>query len=107
MKAPKLCPAEPWNVSWIVSSGRPFGPCRLVTSLPTIVPTTRLRLRMGSVACTFSPRSIAGRHSSRSVVLSSDSSSPCSWAIWQYRPTSGPTSGRCRIGDRSSPRAFQ
>ena len=83
MKAPKLWPAEPWKVSWMVSSGRPLGPCRRVTSLPRIVPTTRLRLRIGTVAATRSPRSSAGWHRSSSVVLSSDSARPWSWGIWQ------------------------
>ena len=39
--APKLWPAEPWNLSWIVSSGSPAPPCRRVSSLPRMVPTVR------------------------------------------------------------------
>ena len=70
--APKLCPAEPVKCSWMVSSGSPSAPYLRVTSLPVIVPTTRLTLRIGSVASTFSPRSIAGLHSGRIVVMSSD-----------------------------------
>ena len=77
-KAPKLWPAEPRNFSLMVSSGRPFGPYLRVTSLPVIVPTTRLTLRIGSVASTFSPRSIAGLQIGRIVVMSSAFSSPCS-----------------------------
>ena len=48
--APKLWPAEPLKLSWIVSSGRPAAPYLRVTSLPVIVPTTRLTLRIGSSA---------------------------------------------------------
>ena len=51
-------------------------PYRRVISLPTIVPTTRLTLRIGSSARTVSPRSMAGSQSSSSVVLSSDFSRP-------------------------------
>ena len=47
-----------------------------VISLPRMVPTTRLTLRMGSVAATFSPRSMAGWQSGSSVVMSSDLSRP-------------------------------
>ena len=46
--APKLWPAEPLNLSWIVSSGSPAAPWRRVSSLPRIVPTVRLMLRIGS-----------------------------------------------------------
>ena len=53
--APKLCPAEPWKCSWIVSSGSPSGPYLRVISLPTIVPTTRLTFLIGSVASTGLP----------------------------------------------------
>ena len=60
----------------IVPSGRPAGPHFFVTSLPVMVPTTRLTLRIGSVASTFVPRSIAGRQMSSSFVTSSDWSMP-------------------------------
>ena len=48
MNAPKLWPAEPLNLIWMVSSGRPAAPHFFVTSLPVMVPTTRLTLRTGS-----------------------------------------------------------
>ncbi len=83
MKAPKLCPAEPRKCSRIVSSGSPLAPRRRVISLPTMVPTTRLTLRTGSSATTSSPRSIAGRHSSSRVVMSSERSMPWSCSSWQ------------------------
>ena len=50
MNAPKLWPAEPLNLIWMVSSGRPAAPHFFVTSLPVMVPTTRLTLRIGSSA---------------------------------------------------------
>ena len=53
MNAPKLWPAQPLKWSWIVSSGRPFAPHLRVISLPVIVPTTRLTLRIGSSATHF------------------------------------------------------
>jgi hypothetical protein len=93
MKAPKLWPAEPLKRMRMVSSGRPFAPCFFVTSWLVMVPTTRLTLRMGSSATTFSPRSIAGLQRSSSVVRSSDLSRPWSCLTEQKRPTSGPTSG--------------
>ena len=37
----------------IVSSGRPFAPCFLVISLPVMVPTTRLTLRIGKLGDDF------------------------------------------------------
>ena len=40
-KAPKLCPAEPINLIWIVSSGKPANPYRLAIALLSIVPTVR------------------------------------------------------------------
>ena len=48
--APKLWPADPLNLIWMVSSGRPAAPYFFVTSLPVMVPTTRLTLRIGSSA---------------------------------------------------------
>ncbi len=71
-KAPKLWPAEPVKLSLMVSSGRPAAPYLRVTSLPVMVPTTRLTLRIGSDASTFSPRAMAGSQSGRMVVMSSD-----------------------------------
>ena len=93
MNAPKLWPALP--VKWIsmVSSGSPSAPHRRVISLPTIVPTTRWTLRIGSMASTFSFRSTAGAQSFRSTVLSNARSRPWFWAIWQKRPTLIGTSG--------------
>ncbi len=76
MKAPKLWPALPLKWSSIVSSGNPSAPQRRVISLPTIVPTTRLTLRIGSAASTFSLRSMAGAQSLRRTVLSSAFSRP-------------------------------
>ena len=76
MNAPKLWPAEPLNLIWMVSSGRPAAPHFFVTSLPVIVPTTRLTLRTGTSADTFSPRAIAGSHRPNNVVTSSDLSMP-------------------------------
>ena len=83
MNAPKLWPAEPRKCRRIVSSGRPFAPYLRVISLPVIVPTTRLTLRIGSSATTSSPRSIAGLHRSSSVVTSSERSMPWSCSSWQ------------------------
>ena len=107
MKAPKLCPADPWKVSRMVSSGSPSGPQRRVTSLPVMVPTTRFTLRMGTTASTFFPCSMAGRHSSSSVVTSSDCSMPWSWTIWQVRAHSFGTRGWKRMREKSRFRAFQ
>ena len=45
--APKLWPADPLKEIRMVSSGRPSPPYRRVTSLPSIVPTVRLTLRIG------------------------------------------------------------
>ena len=81
MKAPKLCPAEPWKRRRIVSSGSPSAPHLFVISLPSIVPTTRFRLRIGSVAVTGVPFSRAGRQRGTSVVTSRASSRPCSWGM--------------------------
>ncbi len=89
-KAPKLWPADPWNLSWIVSSGSPAPPYRRVSSLPRIVPTVRLTLRIGSSSETGSPRSSAGRQAGRSVVQSSDCSMPWSWSWTLRTATSGP-----------------
>ena len=60
---------------------KPAAPKRRVTSLPVMVPTTRWTLRIGRLASTRAPRSIAGLHRSSSVVTSSDLSSPWSWSI--------------------------
>ena len=84
--APKDWPAEPWKWSRMVSSGSPAGPCRRVTSEPTMVPTTRLVLRMGSVARTGLRSSMAGLARSSSAVASSVRSMPWSCGIWQVRP---------------------
>ncbi len=56
MKAPKLWPALPLKCSLMVSSGRPSGPKRRVSSLPVIVPTTRFVLLIGRVAHRLSRR---------------------------------------------------
>ena len=76
MNAPKLWPADPLNLIWMVSSGSPAAPCFFVTSLPVMVPTTRFTLRTSSFGLTFSPRSIAGLQRFSSVVMSSDLSRP-------------------------------
>ena len=91
----------------IVSSGSPAPPYRLVTSWPSIVPTVRLTLRIGSSSVTR----LAGLERAlgeldqrvverlvQAVVLGR----PCGAAALP----SG-SSGTCRIGDRSSPAAFQ
>src|SRR5436190_431569 len=44
--APNDCPAEPLKWKRMVSSGSPEGPWRRVSSLPVMVPTTRLVLRI-------------------------------------------------------------
>ena len=77
MNAPKLWPARALELQ-IGSCPRagPSAPCFFVISLPVMVPTTRLTLRIGSSATTFSPRSIAGSQRSSSVVMSSDFSRP-------------------------------
>ena len=62
----------------MVSSGSPSGPYFRVISLPVMVPTTRLTLRIGIDASTFSPREIAGSHNGRIVVMSSEFSRPWS-----------------------------
>jgi hypothetical protein len=68
--APKLWPAEPVKPIWIVLSGSPAPPYRLVSSWPSIVPTVRLTLRIGSCTESRSPRSSAGAASEISVLSS-------------------------------------
>ena len=66
---------EFWNFKCTVSSGNPCQ-WRFVISWPRIVPTTRFVFRIGSVAVTFSPRSMAGLQRSSSFVRSSEFSRP-------------------------------
>jgi hypothetical protein len=61
--APKLCPAEPRRVRWIVSSGSPVAPYRRVISPESAPPTVRWTFRMGSSIRTGSFRSRALRAS--------------------------------------------
>src|SRR5436305_5993694 len=76
MKAPKDCPAEPLKWKWMVSSGNPAGPWRRVTSLPVMVPTTRLVLRMGSVARTgFNTNRVVGTMTGSEVTRSEEHTS--------------------------------
>src|SRR5438552_382706 len=103
----EVAPAEPAKWMRIVSSGRPSGPWRRVSSEPRIVPTVRLTLRMGRRMSTGSRRSRASRHRGRSVVMSSDLSRPWSCSTTRRMATSGPTWGRYRMAEKSSPRAFQ
>jgi len=91
----------------MVPGGRPSGPQRRVTSEPVMVPTTRLTLRMGSVASTRSPRSSAGRARPSSVVASRLRSTPWSCGMVQVRPNPRGTVGLKRMREKSRLRAFQ
>jgi hypothetical protein len=63
MNAPKLWPAEPLKVKRIVSSGRPSAPTSAGDfAADTMVPTTRLTLRIGTAPDLLALRSIAGLH---------------------------------------------
>ncbi len=90
----------------MVPSGRPAPPWARVTSEPSIVPTVRLTLRIGSTARTGSSRSSAGRHSAISS-LSRARSRPWSCVTTWRRAAPAGSSGRCRTGARSRPAAFQ
>ena len=68
--APKLCPADPVNSTWMVSSGSPSLPYLRVTSEPSIVPTVRCSLRIGRRISTGSRRSSAADASEMSVLSS-------------------------------------
>jgi len=68
MKAPKLWPAEPLSLIWMVSGGRPLSPSFREISADNIVHAVRLRLRIGSSISTFSPRCRAGCASSMSLL---------------------------------------
>ena len=61
--APKLWPALPVKRIRIVLSGRPSSPWRSETAEPSMVPTVRFTLRIGSDSSTGSMFSIAGRQS--------------------------------------------
>ena len=79
-----------------------------VISLPRMVPTTRLRLRMGSVAETGSFAFDGGRAQRRAA--SSCRATPRGRGpagSGSSGPTSGPTSGRWKMAEKSRPRAFQ
>ena len=76
--APKLCPAEPWNVTSIVPSGSPTPPPWRVSSAPSIVPTVRFVFRIVVDSFTSSPRSNAALAAAIKS-LSSAFSSPWSW----------------------------
>ena len=90
----------------MVPSGSPAPPHLRVISDPSMVPTVRFTLRMGRVNDTGVPCSTAGAQRSMRV-LSRARSRPWSCSRTQRRATVSGTSGFSRIGDRSSPRAFQ
>ena len=101
--APKLCPALPVKRMRIVLSGRPSSPWRSDTAEPSMVPTVRFTLRIGSASSTGSMFSIAGRQS-RISSTSSAFSSPCCWPpTCRIATASCGGSGRCRIALQSSP----
>ena len=80
--APKLCPAEPSMVMSMVSSGKPSGPHALVTRLPSMVPTVRFTLRIGTLNFTGLQSFIASDASSISC-MSRALSKLWSWALEQ------------------------
>ncbi len=105
-KAPKLCPAEPERLTWMVPSGRPSLRYRLVTSWPSMVPTVRLVLRISTSISTGWPDSRAGA-AWRISSLSSAFSRPWSCEPVQRRSCSKVEVGWWRMGERSRPLAFQ
>ena len=91
----------------MVLSGSPSPPQRRVSSYPSMVPTVRLTLRTGKSRRTGEPSSSDPSASAMSV-LSSALSSPWSCSLIRCRGTSASAmDGTCRIGDKSSPAAFQ
>ncbi len=95
----------------MVSSGRPAPPYFLVTSWPSMVPTVRLMLRMGSWARTgwgaSSPTVLRASAASLISWLSSALARPWSWAVVRWRAAPAGRSGTWSRGARSRPWAFQ
>ena len=99
MNAPKLWPAEPLNLQLDRVLGQALGaPAACVISLPVIVPTTRLTLRIGSSAVDLLAaldRRLAELEQRRDVERLLEA--VILRRSVQKRPTSGPTSGWYRM----------